>query len=197
MKAFVVWSCTVLVIAAAAPAYGNAYREQGKLVEVGDAGLTVTPPRDWNRLSAKPGKFTETWTLDGELLNDLTFYVGVPPGQPLVKERNKKREPLPKFGKDTLIAEIPELLERTYRAHKKIGAFTLTTAAPERFLGQEGIRFAYDYLDQDELPRKGEARAALIGKKLFMVTFDAPRLSYFERTAPDFRALIETAKLTP
>lgn len=172
----------------------NAYREQGKEVEVADSAFILVPPRDWNRLDWKPGKFTEVWTLDGELLNDVTFYGGVPAGQPLVKERSKKHEPLPKFEKATLIAEIPELLERTYRAYKKIGSFSLTSSQPEQFLGGQGIRFTYDYVDADQLPRKGEARAVLLSGKLYMATFDAPRLSYFDKAIGDARALIDSAR---
>lgn len=173
----------------------NAYRESGKVARVADSGMTVTPPRDWNRLDAKPGKHTEVWTLDGEQLNDVTFYSGIEPGSPLVKERNKKRAPLPKFTANTLLVEVPELLEGTYRAYKQIGGFVLTGSRPGRFLDRDGVYFSYEYTDKDELPRKGEARAALIGKKLYMVTFDAPRLHFFDRTLADFRGLADTAKL--
>lgn len=175
--------------------YANAYRESGKLTEIGDSGISVVPPRDWNRLDIKPGKYAETWTLDGELLNDVTFYGGVISGQPLVRERSKKHEPLPKFRGDALLIEIPELLEGTYRAYKRIGSFELTNSTPKKFLGQDGVEFTYTYTDQDGLPRNGEAKATIIGKKLYMVTFDAPRLHYFDRTLADFRSLVETAKL--
>jgi hypothetical protein len=157
--------------------------------------MTVTPPRDWNRLSAKPGKFAETWTLDGEQLNDVTFYSGVEPGAPLVRERHKKRDPMPKFTATTLLVEVPELLEGTYRVQRDIGAFTVTGSKPGTFLGREGVHFTYEYTDSNALPKKGEARAVLIGKKLYMVAFDAPRLHYFDRTVDDFRALADTAKL--
>lgn len=193
------WTIGALCLAAAmnaAAAQANAYREKGKTAEVADSGLTVTPPRDWNRLDAKPGKNAEVWTLDGEQLNDITFYGGVEPGKPLVKERDKKREPLPKFTATTLLIEVPELLEKTYRTHKQIGAFTLTGSTPDRFLGRDGVRFTYDYTDRDNLSKKGEARAVLVGGKLYMATFDAPRLHYFNRTLPDYRALTDTAKLT-
>lgn len=173
----------------------NAYRQSGKAVKVADSGMTVTPARDWNRLDAKRGKHTEVWTLDGEQLNDITFYAGIEPGSPLVKERNKKRAPLPKFTASTLLVELPELLEGTYRAFRQIGSFTVTGTAPGGFLGRDGVHFTYEYTDKDELPRKGEARAALIGKKLYMVTFDAPRLHFFDRTLADFRSLADTAKL--
>lgn len=173
----------------------NAYREKGKIVDVAHSALTVTPPRDWNRLDIKPGKHAETWTLDGEQLNDVTFYGAIEPGEPLVREQSKKRDPLPKFTSTTLLAEIPELLEGTYRAYKKIGAFTLTGSKPDVFLGTAGVRFTYEYVDTDQLPRKGEAQASLIGGKLYMATFDAPRLHYFDRSIADYRALAGSAKL--
>ena len=172
----------------------NAYREAGKVVSVADSGVTVTPARDWNRLDAKPGKHTEVWTLDGDQLNDVTFYGGIEPGAPLLKERNKKRAPLPKFTATTLLVELPELLEGTYRAYKQIGGFSLTGSQPGRFLGRDGVHFTYEYTDNDELPRKGEARAVLIDKKLYMVTFDAPRLHFFDRTLANFRSLADSAK---
>jgi hypothetical protein len=186
---------TSLLALMTTPVLANAYREKGKIVKVGDSGLTVAPPRDWNRLNLKPGKFAEVWTLDGEQLNDITFFSGVASGEPLVRERDKKREPLPKFKSDALLIEIPELLEGTYRAHKHIGSFTLTSSKPGKFLGNDGVIFAYDFTDHDGLPRKGEARAVIIAKKLYMVTFDAPRLHYFERTLSDFRALADSASL--
>jgi bifunctional DNA-binding transcriptional regulator/antitoxin component of YhaV-PrlF toxin-antitoxin module len=176
-------------------ANANAYREKGKVAKVTEAGIMVIPPRDWNRLDIKPGKFAETWTLDGEQLNDVTFFGGVVANQPIVRERSKKHQPLPKFRAETLLIEIPEILEGTYRAYKGIGSFAVTASRPERFLGAEGVFFSYEYTDNDELPRKGEARASIVGKKLFMVTFDAPRAHYFERTLPDFRALVDTATL--
>jgi hypothetical protein len=191
------WLFGALCVAAmgAGAAHANAYREKGKVVEIADSNMTVTPPRDWNRLDGRPGKHAEIWTLDGEQLNDVTFYSGIEPGTPLVKERDKKRDPLPKFTATTLLIEVPELLEGTYRAGKQIGGFTLTGSKPDRFLGREGVNFTYEYTDRDNLSRKGEARAVLIEKKLYMVAFDAPRLHYFERTIADFRALADSAKL--
>lgn len=192
------WLLTTLCFATvvSGPVYANSYREEGKIEEIADSGMTVAPPRDWNRLSIRPGKYAEVWTLDGEQLNDVTFYGGVEPGAPIVRERNKKRDPLPKFTATTLLVEVPELLEGTYRAYKKIGSFKLTNTRPGQFLGREGVHFTYDYTDQDDLPRKGEARAVLIDKKLYMVTFDAPRLHYFDRTLSDFRKLAEATKMT-
>lgn len=179
-----------------APSAGaNAYREKDKPAAVANSAMKVIPRRDWNSLKIKPGKKAEVWTLDGERLNDVTFYGGIAPGEPLIRERSRKRKPLPKFTGETLLVELPELLEATYRTEKGIGSFAVTGSSPDRFLGQEGIRFTYEYVDADHLPRKGEARAALVKGRLYMATFDAPRRHYYEETLPEFRALTDSATL--
>lgn len=186
-----------LAIFAVLPSAAMAHklREQGLAVTIADSLLTVTPGRDWNRLDGNIGKRTESWTLDGGQLNDLTFYAGIEPGKPLVRERSKKREPLPKFGTSTLLVELPELFESTYRAAKQIADFRVTDVQPDRFLGQEGVVFAYEYVDGDELTRIGEAHAAIIGGRLYMISFDAPRLHYFARNIEDFRRIVQSAHM--
>jgi hypothetical protein len=176
-------------------ALANGYRAKNIPVEVAKSAMKVTPVRDWNSLSIRPGKKAETWTLDGERLNDVTFYGGIAPGEPLIRESSKKHKPLPKFTSETLLIEIPELLEGTYRTDKGIGAFSVTGSNPDHFLGQDGIRFTYTYVDADNLPRKGEARAAVIKGQLYMATFDAPRLHYFDATLDDFHILTDSATL--
>lgn len=174
-------------------AQANGYRAKDVSVEVAKSPMKVTPKRDWNSLSLRPGKKAETWTLDGEQLNDVTFYGGVAPGEALIREESKKHKPLPKFTRETLLVEVPELLEGTYRTEKGIGSFAITSSSPDRFLGHYGIRFTYEFVDADSLPRKGEARAILIKGLLYMATFDAPRLHYFDAALADFRDLTDSA----
>ncbi|OQW39527.1 MAG: hypothetical protein A4S12_11265 [Proteobacteria bacterium SG_bin5] len=177
------------------PALGHGYREKGKPVAVAGAAMIVTPVRDWNQLSGKPGKKAEIWTLDGEQLNAVTWYGAITPGEPLIREASKKRKPLPKFALETLLVELPELLEATYRSARDIGTFTVTSTEPDRFLGQSAVRFTYDYVDENDLPHRGEARATIAKGQLYMVTFDAPRLHFFESSLQDFRQLCDSAKL--
>jgi hypothetical protein len=185
----------LLALLAPPPAFANGWRAQGKPATIADSALTVTPSRDWNRLALTPGKQAEIWTLDGEALNAITFYAGIEPGKPLIREVSRKRKPLPKYRKSTLLVEVPELFEGTYRASRDLAAFALTGARPDRFLGQDGIRFTFDYIDDDNLPRRGEARAAIVDDRLYMAAFSAPRLHYYERTLADFRALTDSARL--
>lgn len=185
--------CAAALTAAAASA--NDYRPKGIPAAVAKSAMQVTPTRDWNKLGARPGKKAETWTLDGEQLNDVTFFAGIVPGEPLIRERSKTREPFPRLTGATLLVEIPELLEATYRTAKHIGGFKLIGSAPDKFLDTDGIRFTYEYVDADELPRKGEARASLIRGALYMVTFDAPRLHFYDRALADYRTLADSATL--
>lgn len=195
---FITYGCAVAaaaLLSMSTAVQAHKLRLKGEQVAVASSSMSVTPGRDWNSLSVKTGKYTETWTLDGEQLNDVTFYGGIPINSSLVKEKNKKNEPLPKFTSTTLPVELPELLERTYRTYKDSASFQVLSAEPGLFLGREGVVFSYEYTDADELTRKGEARASIISGKLYMVTFEAPRLNYFGKTVNDFRALVETARL--
>jgi hypothetical protein len=190
------FAATLIIALLPSTAMAHKLREQGVAVSIADSPLTVTPGRDWNRLDGNVGKHTETWTLDGGQLNDLTFFAGIEPGKPLVRERSKKREPLPKFGAGTLLVELPELFEATYRTAKQIADFRVTDVQPTRFLGQDGVMFTYEYVDQDQLTRKGEARAAIVAGRLYMIGFDAPRLHYFERNIDDFHRIVQSARLS-
>jgi hypothetical protein len=177
-----------------APAVANDYREANVEVAVAKSAMTVKPTRAWNKLSIRPGKNAEIWTLDGDALNSVIFYSGIAAGSPLMKERNKS-EPLPKMQKDMLLVDIPELLEGTVRSYNKIAIFSVTGSEPTKFLGRDAIRFNYAFTDTDQLPRLGEAVGTIIDGKLYLATFEAPRLHYFARTLDDYRALVSTASL--
>src|SRR3546814_1135589 len=115
IRAAVISTAAILLLAS--PAAAHKLRVSGEAVAVADSGVTVTPGRDWNRLDAKAGKNTETWTLDGEQLNDVTFFGGIEAGKPLVKERDRKRDPLPKFTSSTLLIEIDRKSTRLNSSH--------------------------------------------------------------------------------
>jgi hypothetical protein len=71
----------------------------------------------------------------------------------------------------------------------------LLSSEPGQFLGKDGVSFVYEFIDVDELTRRGEAHATIIDGKLYMITFEAPRLNYFDATTSDFRALARSAVL--
>ncbi|MET3473185.1 hypothetical protein ABIC78_003734 [Novosphingobium sp. 1529] len=168
---------------------------KGQTTTVAQSSMSVTPSRDWNQLSKKIGKNAELWTLDGELLDEITFVGSIPPGQSLLKEKSKKRDPLPKFEISTLTAELPELWERTLRASKGVKSFTIKSTEPANFLKSPGVKFTFEYADDDYLVRSGEAYAASVDGKLYLIAYEAPRLGYFERYLNDFRKIVDSAKM--
>jgi hypothetical protein len=188
-------AAVVATVLVGSSAQAHKLRKQGERVAVAKDAFFVTPTRDWNQLTISAGKNDENWSLDGHQLNDVTFFGGIPAGSALVREASSKNDPLPKFGANTLIVEVPELLEGTYRTAKKSGSFQVLSTEPGTFLGHDGVTFTYQYSDEDSLTRKGEARASIINGKLYMITFDAPRLNYFDKLVSDFRALADSAGL--
>jgi hypothetical protein len=169
---------------------------QGTPVAVAKSTLTVTPPRDWNRLGARIGRRAESWTLDGLTLNDLTFYGGIEHDKPLFYEVDKKNRPLPRFASTMLPPDIAQLFEASYRVVLGTSLMSIDSIAPARFAGADGVRFTYSVTIQgEEVKRHGEARGAVIGGKLYLMSFEAPAIHYFNRDVDSFRALADSAKL--
>jgi hypothetical protein len=192
---------TTIIIAAMliaiAPAHaGNSLIPPNARTAVAKSALTVTPGNEWNKLGARPGRNSETWTLDGDLLNDVTFYGGIPSGKTLFREISKKHKPLPRVSSTMLITDIPVLLENSYRIALDTPLMAIDAIEPAEFLGTKGIRFTYSFaLPNEELRRCGEARAAMVKGKLYMITYEAPALHYFDTSVSAFRQLADSATL--
>lgn len=158
-------------------------------------GITITPRSDWNLASGKLGKQTTAWTQDGFDLNSLEIYAGIPAGQPLYKERDKKRNPLPKFDPTALLPDLIDLFERSFRTNNGVSDFTFIEVRPATFGGRKGIRARFRYsLPDDQLERFGEVRLASANSKLYAISFTAPALHYFNAGLPEAVAIMDDAK---
>ncbi|PJG49369.1 hypothetical protein CAF53_14915 [Sphingobium sp. LB126] len=174
---------------------GNALMPAGTSVAVAKSALTVTPEREWNRLSARPGRNSETWTLDGDDLNGVNFY-SIETGRTLFREVSKKTKPLPRFSSTMLLTDIPALLENSYRIALGTTLFSMTSIDPVPFLGAKGVRFSYSFRKQmEDVSRHGEAVGAIVGGRLYLMTFDAPAILYFDRDVAGFRQIVTSARL--
>lgn len=194
MKQF--FLAAALVAAFASPVNAHKLIEPGVREGIAKGAFSAAPNSTWNRLGDKEGKFQEIWTVDGDKLNRLIFFGGVPDGEPLLKERNKKLDPLPKFAANMLLPDIPLLFERTYRGFYGTPSIEVGGMEPAKFAGQDGIRFTYRYVDtEDEVERSGEAYAVIHGQRLYMATFEAPGVYYFDRDVAAFRKLVGTVQL--
>ncbi|QNQ10914.1 hypothetical protein [Sphingomonas alpina] len=170
----------------------------GVPVAVAKSGLTITPSIDWNRLGSRPGRNAESWTLDGLTLNDVTFYGGIPNNTTLFKDAKKKTEPLPRFSSTMLIPDIAQLFESSYRVSVGTSLMSIDAVKPATFAGSPGFHFSYSFVVQgEEVRRKGEATGAVIGGNLYMITYEAPVIHYYDASIELFHKLAETAVIRP
>lgn len=194
MKRVVIFGA--LCLAFAVPAKAHKIVEPGPRDNIAKGTFSANPSTTWNRLQQKEGKYQEIWTIDGDQLNQILFFGGVPVGEPLLKERNKKTDPLPKVASNMLLPDIPVLLERTYRTQYGATSMTIGLQEPATFAGMDGIHFEYNYTAiEDEVERRGEAFAALTDNKLYLVAFEAPSLYYFDRDVKNYHQIVQSLSL--
>jgi hypothetical protein len=90
------------------------------------------------------------------------------------------------------------MFENSNRMILDSSVFSITTVEPSKLGNFEGVRFSYSYAAQDEgLTRKGEAVAAIVDGRLYLVNFVAPAIHYFDRDIAEVRQLISTLQLRP
>ncbi len=185
-----------IAMALAVPAHAHKLITPGLKDKIAKGAFSAAASSTWNRLDQKEGKYQEIWTIDGEQLNQIMFFGGVPVGQPLLKERNKKLDPLPKVAGNMLLPDIPILLERTYRTQYATTFMEIGLQEPATFAGMDGIYFEYRFTPvDDEVERKGEAFAALKDGKLYLIAFEAPAIHYFDKSVGEFRNVVKSLRL--
>jgi hypothetical protein len=183
-----------ITLTLAAPLYAaGRLKSAGVPVTVAKSTLTVTPDQSWNK-GARPGRLSEAWTLDGLSINELTFYGGILDNTTLFREVNKTTKPLPRFSKTMLAPDVAQLFESSYRVALGTSLMTIDSIEPATFAGNQGFKFTYSFAVEDEVKRKGEARGAIIGGKLYMITYEAPRIHYFDRDLESFRKIADSAR---
>ncbi len=186
-----------IALALAAPAAAAFKLMRAGVAEtVAKSGLTVTPDRDWNKLGGRVGRNAESWTLDGLSLNDITFYGGIENDRTLFREVDKRERPLPRFSSNMLIPDVAQLFEASYRVANGTSLMTIDSIEPATFAGYPGFRFTYNFtIQNEEVKRLGEARGAIVGGKLYMITFEAPVIHYFDRDIGAFRKIVDSARI--
>ena len=168
-------------------------------VSVGDGGMTVAPPRPWNKrrrsfLFDDVGA-VEDWTLNGPILDGISFVSGLKSGRYLIRQRKSADQQVPKFRSDMTPPEIAAMLESLYRVRGGAVEFLTLSLQPRPFLGANGFQLDYQHLDTDELWRKGRAVGAVIDGRLYLILLDAARSHYYDATLPDFEAIVASAQL--
>jgi hypothetical protein len=174
---------------------GNRLIEANAPVQVAGAAFGVTPARTWNKLGARPGRGAEVWTLDGPALNEITFYGAIETDRPIFREVNRRERPLPRFSSTMLLTDIPTLLENSYRAGRGVVVYSTDRMEPTRFGGRDGVRFEYSFTTDDEVRRRGEGYGAIVGGRLYLSTFEAAAIFYFDGAIEAYRQVVSNTTI--
>jgi hypothetical protein len=169
---------------------GNRLVEANAPVSVAGSAFGVTPAQTWNKLGARPGRGAEVWTLDGPALNEITFYGAIETDRPIFREVDRRNRPLPRFSSTMLLTDVPTLLENSYRAGRGVTVYSVDRVEPARFAGQSGVRFDYSFMTGDEVRRRGEAYGAIVDGRLYLVTYEAPVIHYFDASIEGYRQVV-------
>lgn len=177
--------------------YGGYSLIQVREIRVGDDSVAVTPPRQWNKISAR--LFTdirdvEDWTQNGPYLDGISFVTGLKDGKALVYQRRRDDRQVPKFRSNMTPPEIAAMVESLFRVRGGAIDFTTTSLTPRPFLGANGFQHDFEHLDSDEVRRKGRAVGAIVDGKLYLILYDAARSHYFNASLPDFEAIVASAR---
>lgn len=165
----------------------------GKEMKVSKGKFTLKLPEGmtWQRWTSRPSDRGEIWTKDGIKLNELSFFGGVSQGENLYYGGYGEGG-LPEFRKKMLIAEIPAFFENSNRLLLQSSEFEIGETQKATLGGHKAIRFAYHFTPQDsQITRKGEAVAAIVDGKLYLVNFVAPEIYYFDRDIAEVRKLVD------
>jgi hypothetical protein len=160
--------------------------------------MAVTPTMRWNRtprtLNDIPRE--ENWTMHGLPLDGLTFIGGLEDGRPLVRwQRRRDIRQVPNFRADMTPPEIASMIESFYRIRAGSVSFTMTGLQPRNFLGQQGFQYDYEHLGGNEVARQGRVVGTIVGNRLYMILFDAPKRHFFPQILPEVERIVESARL--
>ena len=167
-------------------------------VSVGDGTMIVSAPRPWNRhrpIFFEDIRQVEDWTLNGPLLDGISFVTGLKDGKSLIRQRRSASQQVPIFRSNMTAPEVAAMIESLYRVRGGAVEFKTLLLQPRPFLGANGFQLDYEHLDDDELWRRGRAVGAVIDGKLYLILLDAAKSHYWGATLPDYEALVASAEL--
>jgi hypothetical protein len=165
--------------------------------EVARGSMAVTPTIRWNKAPRGPDQIgkEEDWTLNGPLLDGLTFIGALENDRRIVQQRRKADRKVPNFRSDMSPPEIGSMIESFYRVRAGASEFNVTGMQPRTFAGRPGFQFDYDYLGGDEVWRRGRAVGAIVEGRLYLALLDAARAHYFGAALPEYERIVESARI--
>jgi hypothetical protein len=165
--------------------------DPGQPVTVGER-VQLEPQVQWASI-VDPRFHSPMWTIDGFGLDELHFFVGIADDQPLFLLDGQKPEELPHFKSGMIASDVMELVvgAMSRAGNQQVRARGL---APAPFGSAQGFRFDLTFTSADGLEMKGTALAAVRGKTLDVIVYDAPAEYYFGAHLPTVEKVLASAK---
>lgn len=157
--------------------------------------LLLTVDKPWNQFEQGLGDNTPTWTQEGISVDALRLYVGLKDGALIAPTPAQDKAAKPLAFKSTMQpAEVVALFEAL--VSRDGSSFQLDRLAPQAFAGGNGFRFDFSSVrKRDEVRLRGIGWGVVRNGELFLMTYTAPRLAFFERHLPSVEAMARSARI--
>lgn len=158
-------------------------------VPVGD-GIHVTPQPGFAQIHLATIRY---WTRNGTGLDELGFYTGIKPGEPLFPVPGKAKKDLPVFLARMTPNDVEDLAAAALMAK---GLQNVHTASlhPCPFGAATGFCFDLRLANDEGLEMRGKAIARLRPGVLDLVVFIAPADFYFDEVAPSVDRIFQSIR---
>lgn len=163
--------------------------------------VTAPPMIGWSRFDEGT---SEVWTVDGPMLEQLRFMVGLADGDtaiipspdknPAFATSGLDKDKAPRFRKGMILPEVKEFFEGVL-AFAEAQNPVVANVRPHEFGGRPGFAFDFTFTTKNGLDFKGFGRGTIHNDKLYLVTYHGTRLRYFDKHREDAERVIESARL--
>jgi hypothetical protein len=164
--------------------------------QVAGGKLSVEPGIAWNKranIGAVGGSDVELWTQHGPVLDQLVFYGGVAPGEPLFQ--GPKKDEYPKFQSGMSAIDVMDLYQSSLVKALDARALKPHGLAPARFAGLDGFQFRLGYALKDDVDRELNAIGAIRDGKLYMIAWIGTRLYHYQKSLAEFERIAASAQI--
>lgn len=151
--------------------------------------MKLVPQTKWNVTN---GPVEQIWTKNGPLLDRVDVYGGLEDGDVLVRVWGKENPHHFKKGMTSL--EVVELYKNSLTFSGGINV-EIGEIKPAKLGGQDGFEFEFSLRDSGGLKKKGLVRGAISNEKLYLMSFNAPVLHYYDLVYADALELMGSAQL--
>lgn len=150
---------------------------------------SVKTPNAWSRAQLSKG---ELWTVDGPLLQRLTFYVPVRDGGTLGRPAQGKVMPAFRAGMTDFDARDLVVDTLAAQGYSRVESASLR---PFDFGGLPGFRFELTFTNESGLVFDGTVAGAIADQRLYLIMYTGAQTHYFPRFRDEVEQIFDSVEL--